>query len=176
MCVCLHVEWLNKHVKLIKGREPRWFQRPTSHPILSPSLVARPSSSSDLCQVMHRYLLPPQRELELDQPLPLLAIFAIQCIAFILEKWCVGVDCWSNCSRLLRFRPLPQHWFQTSRNPEVLSFWICPWKWNVKCVSYCSSRRCMCAVLLSLCASRVQLLSASPSVSLLFCFIWRCCQ
>lgn len=111
-CVCLHVKWLNKYIKLIKGGDPWWFQTPTSQPILSPSLVARPSSSSDLWQVLHRYLLHPQEEL--DQPLTLLAIFTIQitfsfCTAFLLEKRCAGVDGWSNCSRLLHFRPLPQH-------------------------------------------------------------------
>lgn len=59
MCLLAYVEWLNKHVKLIKGGEPWWFQRPTSHSVLSPSLVARPSSSSDFCQVLHEYPLPP---------------------------------------------------------------------------------------------------------------------
>lgn len=58
-CVCLHVKWLNKYIKLIMGGEPWWFQTPTSQPILSPSLVARPISSSDLWQVLHRYLLHP---------------------------------------------------------------------------------------------------------------------
>lgn len=61
MCLLAYVEWLNKHVKLIKGGEPWWFQRPTSHSVLSPSLVARPSSSSDFCQVLHEYPLPPPR-------------------------------------------------------------------------------------------------------------------
>lgn len=98
MCLLAYVEWLNKYVKLIKGGEPWWFQRPTSHSVLSPSLVARPNSSSDFCQVLHEYPLPPRRQLELDQPLSVPAIFTIQttfplCTAFLLEKWCVAVDC-----------------------------------------------------------------------------------
>lgn len=125
----------------------------------------------------------PRRQLELDQPLPVLAIFTVQitfpfCTAFLLEKWRAGVGCWSTCNRLLHFRPLPQHWFQTFKNPEIKSFWVCPSKWNemqnvfsvLVLGDACVPFRFLCG------ASRVRLLSASPSASLLFWFIWKCCQ
>lgn len=90
------------------------------------------------------------------------------CTAFLSEKWCVGVDCRSNCSRFFTLDRYENIDFRLSEIQRV-----CPWKWDMKCASYGSSWRCLCAAPHSLCALGVQLLSASPSVNLLFCFVWR---